>query len=76
VNPGGSSFALPGRGGREVLLRLKPGSDFSPLDVPSVGLEARIVVRLIINGIPVGGMSYAIDASLKAPPPESAQSDA
>jgi zinc metalloprotease ZmpB len=70
VNPGGNSFTLPGRGSREVLLRLTPGSDFSPSDVPDAGPGARIVVRLIVNGIPVGGMSYTIDRHLKAPPHE------
>jgi hypothetical protein len=70
VNPGGASFTLTGRGSREVLLRLKPGSDFSPSDVPPAGMSARIVVRLLVNGIPVGGMSYAIDPNLKTPAPE------
>jgi hypothetical protein len=27
-------------------------------------------VRLIVNGIPVGGMSYTVDPHLKAPPHE------
>jgi len=70
VNPGGSSFTLAPRGSREVLLRLKPGSDFSPSDVPRMGPGARIVVRTIVNGIPVGGMSYTVDPHLKSPPPE------
>jgi hypothetical protein len=70
VNPGGGAFTLPTRGSREVLLRLKPGSDFSPSDVPLAGPGARIVVRLIVNGIPIGGMSYTIDPHLKAPPRE------
>lgn len=51
-----------------MLLRLKPGADFAPSDVPSAGTGALIVVRVLINGIPVGGMSYAIDPHLKAPP--------
>jgi hypothetical protein len=76
VNPGGSSFTLPARGSREVLLRLTPGSDFSPLDVPKTALETRIVVRLIVNGIPVGGVSYTIDPRLKTPPPENIHSPA
>ncbi len=70
VNPGGSSFTLPARGSREVLLELKAGSDFSPSDVPRAPTESRIVVRAIVNGIPVGGMSYTIDPHLKSPPPE------
>jgi hypothetical protein len=70
VNPGGGSFTLPARGSREVLLRLKPGLDFTASDVPRAGSRARIVVRLIVNGIPVGGMSYAIDPQLKDPPSE------
>jgi zinc metalloprotease ZmpB len=70
VNPGGASFTLTGRGSREVSLRLKPGSDFSPSDVQNAGAAARIIVRTLVNGIPVGGMSYAIDPNLKIPPPE------
>ncbi|GLQ91273.1 hypothetical protein [Dyella acidisoli] len=69
-NPGGSSFSLPSYGSREVLLRLRAGSDFSPSDVPRTGTGSRIVVRLIANGIPIGGMSYLIDPNLISPPPE------
>jgi hypothetical protein len=50
-----------------VLLQLKPGADFAPSDVPANSL---IVVRLLVNNIPVGGMSYLIDPTLKAPPRE------
>jgi len=46
------------------------GSDFSASDVPLAGPGARIVVRLTVNGIPVGGMSYTVDPQLKAPPHE------
>ncbi|MGA8495160.1 MAG: hypothetical protein WB764_06750 [Xanthobacteraceae bacterium] len=70
VNPGGGSFTLPARGSREVLLTLKPGADFAPSDVPSAGTGALLVVRVLVNGIPVGGMSYTIDPHLKAPPTE------
>jgi len=70
VNPGGASFTLTGRGSREILLRLKPGSDFSATDVQKAGAAATIVVRTLVNGIPVGGMTYTIDPHLKTPPPE------
>ncbi|HEV2175767.1 MAG TPA: hypothetical protein VGW33_00965 [Terriglobia bacterium] len=70
VSPGGALFTLTGRGSREVQLRLKPGSDFSPADVQKAGAAASIVVRSLVNGIPVGGMTYAIDPHLKTPPPE------
>jgi hypothetical protein len=70
VNPGGRSFTLPARGSREVLLELKPGTDFSPSDVPPGGPAASIIARVIVNGIPVGGMSYTIDPRLKSPPRE------
>jgi zinc metalloprotease ZmpB len=70
VNPGGSSFTLPARGSREVLLELKPGSDFSPSDVPTDWPAQPIVVRASVNGIPVGGMSYTTDPTLKSPPSE------
>jgi hypothetical protein len=70
TSPGGASFTLTGRGSREVQLRLNPGSDFSPADVQKAGAAATIVVRSLVNGIPVGGMTYAIDPHLKTPPPE------
>lgn len=70
ANPGGASFTLTGRGSREVLPRLKPGSDFSPADVQKAGSRAIIVVRTLVNAIPVGGMTYAIDPHLRVPPPE------
>lgn len=69
-NPGGNSFTLAARSSREVLLRLQAGSDFLPSDVPTVGSGSRIVVRVIANGIPIGGMSYLIDPKLKSPPVE------
>jgi len=70
VNAGGASFTLTGRGSREVRLRLKPGSDFSSSDVQHAGVAARIIVRTLVNGVPIGGMSYAIDPHLKTPPQE------
>jgi hypothetical protein len=70
TNPGGAAFTLPARGSREVLLRLKPGADFTRADVPAVAMGERIVVRVLTNGIPIGGMSYAIDPGLVAPPRE------
>jgi hypothetical protein len=53
-----------------VQLRLKPGSDFSPAEVQKAGSASTIVVRSLVNGIPVGGMTYAIDPHLTMPPPE------
>jgi zinc metalloprotease ZmpB len=70
INPGGATFTLPARGSREVLLTLKPGSDFSVADVQNAGAAARITVRSLVNGIPVGGMTYTIDPNLKTPPVE------
>jgi zinc metalloprotease ZmpB len=70
VNAGGASFTLTGRGSREVLLGLKAGSEFSVSDVEKAGAAARIVVRVLVNGIPVGGMTYMMDPNLKAPPAE------
>jgi hypothetical protein len=70
VSPGGSTFTLPARGSQEVLMRLQPGADFSPANVPTTGAASRIVVRLILNGIPIGGMSYIVDPNLKMPPAE------
>ena len=70
INPGGASFTLPARGTREVLLRLKPGAEFTASDVNSAGSAARIVVQTLVNRIPVGGMTYVIDPRLKVPPRE------
>ena len=68
-NPGGSKFRLGPLSSREVVMTLVPGGDFSPQEVgrPS---EATIRVRTKLNGLAIGGMSYALDPSLKSPPRE------
>lgn len=70
ANPGGASFTLVARDSREVLFKLEPGSEFSAADVREAGPTVNIVVRALVNGIPLGGMTYVIDPHLKAPPEE------
>lgn len=70
LNPGGAAFTLSGRGSREIVFRLRPGADFTVEDVHVAGSDTRIVVRAIIGGALVGGMTYQIDPTLKTPPPE------
>jgi len=72
ANPGGDSFTLPARGSRAVLLQLDPGEDFAPDEVPISTQQSTIVVRVLANSIPIGGMHYSIDPKLKAPPRETA----
>lgn len=67
LNPGGASFTLGPRGNREVIMSLKQGKDFSPSDVERAGTRAVITVRTLIDGLAIGGMTYAIDPRLKTP---------
>ncbi len=70
ISPGGSTFTLAPRASREVQFRLQPGEDFTADDVHQADDEARIILRLLIDNVPVGGMTYQIDPNLKSPPPE------
>ncbi len=69
-NPGGGSFTLGPRTSREIQFFLTPGKDFTVRDVESAQPHARIIVRALIDGMPIGGMSYVIDPQLKAPAQE------
>jgi hypothetical protein len=69
-NPGGASFTLGPRDGREVVMSLKRGTDFSAADVISAAPKAGIEIITLVDGIPIGGMTYAIDPRLKTPPVE------
>lgn len=70
LNPGGASFTLGPRASREVELSLKPGEDFLPSDVEAAGEKAVIEFETLVDGLPVGGMSYNIDPEMKTPAPE------
>jgi hypothetical protein len=67
VSPGGAAFTLGPRASRRVLLKLSAGGEFSPSIVRKAGSSAVIRVRAVIDGCVVGGMSYAIDPTLKRP---------
>jgi len=64
---GGATFSLGPRASREVVLGVRPGADFSPQDVSA---EAIIRLQALIDGLIVGGMSYAVDPTLRLPAPE------
>lgn len=70
LNRGGASFTLGPRASREVELSLIPGEDFLPSDVEAAGEGAVIEFETLVDGLPVGGMSYAIDPKMKTPAAE------
>ena len=53
ISPGGSTFTLAPRASREVQFRLQPGEDFTADDVHQADDEARIILRLLIDNVPV-----------------------
>lgn len=67
LSAGGKSFTLGPRASREVVMQLKTGSELSAAEI-APGM--RIQVEVLGDGILIGGMSYAIDPNLKAPPRE------
>lgn len=67
LSAGGKTFTLGPRANREIVMQLKPGTDFKPGDITG---DARIEVQALGDGMLIGGMSYQIDPKLKAPPPE------
>ena len=46
-------------------VRLRPGEEFNPADLPQAKGEKRIKVRTIANGIVTGGISYELDPRLE-----------
>ncbi len=67
LSAGGQSFTLGPRASREVVMQLKPGSDFSAGEVTD---DTRIEVEVLGDGMLIGGMSYRLDPRLKSPPHE------
>ena len=65
-----SEFTVGARGEREISFRLKPGQDFTSMDVQNAGQDNRIIIRSLLDGIPAGGVSYLVDPNLKTPPSE------
>jgi hypothetical protein len=68
VSPGGAAFTLGARQSREVRMQLATGGAF---EANELGPQDRLIrVHSLIDGIVIGGMSYAIDPRLQAPPRE------
>lgn len=65
-NPGGANFTLGPRGERELRPVLVSGRDFEPIDVVDSG-AATVVVRVLANGIVVGGVSFRLDPAMTEP---------
>jgi hypothetical protein len=71
LNPGGRAFALEPGQSKEVAFTLKPGKDFTPAQVEAIPqAERAIEFETFADGILVGGMTYPLDPSLKAPLPQ------
>jgi hypothetical protein len=66
-NPGSNAFSLRPGEAKVVVLRLKPGKDFTGKDVLKAKDDATIHVEARANDIVVGGMSYTLDPQWKAP---------
>lgn len=60
VSPGGGAFSLAARRGRDVVMRLKRGKEFTRQEVKSAR-NPSIHVEVYANDILVGGMSYSLD---------------
>ena len=65
-NPGGGAFTLAPGQSREIVVKLRPGADFSADDVATAE-DPAIHVEVLANGILVGGMSYQLDPKLREP---------
>jgi hypothetical protein len=70
VSQGGGRFTLGPRARKQAELRLDAGGDFSIDDVRNAGDDTTIDITAIVDGLPVGGMSYKIDPDLKHQPVE------
>ena len=46
-----SEFTVGARGEREISFRLKPGQDFTSMDVQNAGQDNRIMIRSLLDGI-------------------------
>jgi hypothetical protein len=70
LSPGADAFTLGPRGSREVVLYLEQGEDFSVDDVVAAEPNTGIDLLTLADGLPIGGMTYRVDPSLKEPPRE------
>jgi hypothetical protein len=67
ASPGGRAFSLEARAGRDVVMRLNPGKEFTAADVRSAR-NPIIQVEVYADDILVGGMSYTLDPAPEARP--------
>ena len=65
ANPGTGAFHLKAAEAKTVVLKLKPGKDFTA-EVVRKAKDAVIHIEAYANGILVGGMSYQLDPKLRA----------
>lgn len=65
ANPGAGAFALKPGESTTVVLKPRPGKEFTPEQVKQAiaAKDAAIVVTATANGIVVGGMSYELTLS-------------
>jgi hypothetical protein len=68
-NPGAGAFALKSGEIKSIVLRFKPGREFTAQDVVRARADAVIHVTATADGIVVGGMSYVLDSKLTGQPP-------
>ena len=67
VSPGGRAFSLEARTGRDVVMRLKPGKEFTAKEVKKARNPV-IHVEVYADDILVGGVSYSLDPAPEARP--------
>jgi hypothetical protein len=65
---GGPTFTLGPRASKEIRFALDRGPEFTPDDVRAAGGDVVIKIRTRIDDRVGGGMSYALDPTLKRPP--------
>ena len=63
-NPGAGAFSLKSGETKNVVLRFRPGKEFTPQDVAKAGADTVIEVVAAADGIVVGGMGYTLDPKL------------
>ncbi len=66
TNPGGDAFSLRSHEMKQVVLKLSTGKQFTAEDVRKAK-DRMIHIKAYANGIVVGGMSYVLEPTLKAP---------
>ena len=66
-NPGTNAFKLKSAEVKVVVLRFKPGKDFTRKDVVNAKSDTAIQVVATADGIVVGGMSYTLETPTSRP---------